>query len=203
MKKRILKITALFVIITLICTLGLSCTLKETVTEDVLETQEITEQENEVVIEKQPEEQPQQVKEEVHQKDPEVLEIEEQQDKLTCTLSVRCDIILQNIDLLQEEKRQLVPKDGFIYKEQEVGFKSGDSVFDVLLRQMREHGIHLEYEMTPIYNTAYVKGIGNLYEFDLGGYSGWQYKVNGETPNYGCSDYKVAFGDKIEWVYTK
>ena len=28
------------------------------------------------------------------------------------------------------------------------------------------------------------------------------YRVNGEFPNKGCSDYKLSDGDFIEWVYT-
>ncbi len=40
-----------------------------------------------------------------------------------------------------------------------------------------------------MYNSYYVEGIGNLYEFDCGKESGWMYKVNGRFPNYGCSSY--------------
>ena len=55
---------------------------------------------------------------------------------------------------------------------------------------------------TPVYNSAYIEGISNLYEFDCGERSGWMYKVNGWFPNYGCSRYELKNGDKIEWVYT-
>lgn len=55
---------------------------------------------------------------------------------------------------------------------------------------------------TPIYNSAYIEGIGNLYEFDCGELSGWMYKVNGWFPNYGCSRYRLKSGDRVEWVYT-
>jgi hypothetical protein len=34
---------------------------------------------------------------------------------LTCTLSVRCDTILDNMELLDEEKWELVPEDGVIF----------------------------------------------------------------------------------------
>ena len=33
-----------------------------------------------------------------------------------------------------------------------------------------------------MYNSYYVEGIGNLYEFDCGSESGWMYKVNGWFP---------------------
>ena len=83
-----------------------------------------------------------------------------------------------------------------------VTFSEGESVFDVLQRVCRERGIHMDSNFTPMYNSAYVKGIANLYEFDVGSQSGWMYKVNGWFPNYGCSRYTVQQGDEICWMYT-
>ena len=56
--------------------------------------------------------------------------------------------------------------------------------------------------MTPAYNSAYIEGINNIYEFDGGELSGWTYLVNGKVPGVGCSEYKVKNGDVIEWLYT-
>ena len=53
-----------------------------------------------------------------------------------------------------------------------------------------------------MYSSAYVEGINNLYEFDVGSLSGWMYNVNGWYPNYGCSRYQVKDGDVVEWCYT-
>lgn len=122
--------------------------------------------------------------------------------QLTCTLSVRCDTILQNIKWLDKEKVEIVPKDGIIFAEQTVTFYEGESVFNLLLREMKRNKIHMEFENTPIYNSAYIEGIANLYEFDCGELSGWMYKVNGWFPNYGCSRYQLKEGDRVEWVYT-
>lgn len=122
--------------------------------------------------------------------------------KTTCTLSVRCDSVIENIDKLPENKRSIVPPDGIIYKEQVVEFTEGESVFDVLLREMRKYNIHLEFVKTPAYNSVYVEGIGNLYEFDLGDTSGWLYSVNGIEPRYGCSDYILKNGDRVEFWYS-
>lgn len=122
--------------------------------------------------------------------------------ELTCTLSVRCDTILDNIEWLAPEKAELVPEDGVIFPEQSVVFYEGESVFNLLLREMKKNKIHLEFENTPMYNSAYIEGIGNLYEYDCGELSGWMYKVNGWFPNYGCSRYQLKAGDKVEWVYT-
>lgn len=123
-------------------------------------------------------------------------------NELTCTLSVRCDTIIQNIAWLDSEKACIVPEDGVIFAERTVTFYEGESVFNVLVREMKRNKIHMEFENTPIYNSAYIEGIANLYEFDCGELSGWMYKVNGWFPNYGCSRYQLKAGDRIEWVYT-
>lgn len=121
---------------------------------------------------------------------------------MTCTLSVRCDTILNNIGWLNPEKVELVPDDGVIFPATQVTFYEGESVFNVLQREMKKVKIHMEFENTPIYNSAYIEGIHNLYEFDCGELSGWMYKVNGWFPNYGCSRYQLKDGDVVEWVYT-
>lgn len=120
----------------------------------------------------------------------------------TCTLSVRCDRILENLEWLEPEKVELVPEDGVIFAVKTVTFYEGESVFNVLQREMKKAGIHMEFNHTPIYNSAYIEGIHNLYQFDCGELSGWMYKVNDWFPNYGCSRYQLQEGDVIEWVYT-
>ncbi|SDS21239.1 protein of unknown function [Paenibacillaceae bacterium GAS479] len=120
----------------------------------------------------------------------------------SATLSVRADTILANKDQFDEEKLELLPKDGVIYSKQKVNFKKGESVFDVLLREMKKKKIHLEFSKSPIYGSNYIEGINNIYEFDGGELSGWMYKVNGVFPNYGSSSYKLKDGDTIEWLYT-
>ncbi|MGN1092884.1 MAG: DUF4430 domain-containing protein [Monoglobaceae bacterium] len=122
--------------------------------------------------------------------------------ELTCTMSVRCDTILKNIAWLDKEKRELVPSDGIIFEEQTVTFYEGESVFNLLLREMKRNKIHMEFVSTPIYNSAYIEGIGNIYEYDCGELSGWMYRVNDWFPNYGCSRYQLKEGDKVEWLYT-
>ena len=122
--------------------------------------------------------------------------------ELTCTMSVRCDTILKNIAWLDKEKRELVPSDGIIFEEQTVTFYEGESVFNLLLREMKRNKIHMEFVSTPIYNSAYIEGIGNIYEYDCGELSGWMYRVNDWFPNYGCSRYQLREGDKVEWLYT-
>ena len=120
----------------------------------------------------------------------------------TCTLSISCATILDNMDWLDPEKLELVPEDGWILRPTQVTFYEGESVFNVLQRTCKQQGIHMEFENTPMYNSAYIEGIHNLYEFDCGELSGWMYKVNEWFPNYGCSRYQLHEGDVICWVYT-
>ena len=120
----------------------------------------------------------------------------------TCTFSIECSTILNNLSMLAPEKLETVPSGGVILPKTAVIFYEGESVFDVLQRVCKEEGIHLESSWTPIYNTAYIEGIHNLYEFDCGELSGWMYKVNGWYPNYGCSRYLLKDGDTVEWRFT-
>lgn len=117
-------------------------------------------------------------------------------------LSVSCEILLNNKELLDKNKLELVPQDGMIFATKKVTAYEGESVFDVLLREMKDAKIHMEFVKTPMYNSAYIEGINNIYEFDAGDLSGWMYKVNDWFPNYGCSRYQVKENDKIEWIYT-
>lgn len=127
---------------------------------------------------------------------------EEAEATYTATLTVTSKTLLDHIEELDAEKVDLVPEDGIIYPTQTVIFYEGESVFDVLQREMKENKIHMEFVNTPALNSVYIKGINNLYEFDAGPLSGWMYKVNEWFPNYGASRYILEEGDHIEWVYT-
>lgn len=119
-----------------------------------------------------------------------------------CTLYIECGSVLNNTDKLAPNKARVVPASGVIYGQQTVSFYEGESVFDVLLREMQRNGIQMEYVNTPGYNSGYIRGIGNLYELDCGELSGWQFSVNGWSPNYGPSRYQLQSGDRIVWHYT-
>ncbi|MDR3314767.1 MAG: DUF4430 domain-containing protein [Oscillospiraceae bacterium] len=124
------------------------------------------------------------------------------QKKTTVTLSIRCDTVLHNMDKLKAEKRSIVPSDGAIFSARSVNFTPGESVFDVLKRETQAARIQMEFTNVPLYNSSYIEGIGNLYEFDCGPLSGWMYKVNGVFPSSGSSNYALQEGDVIEWVYS-
>jgi hypothetical protein len=121
---------------------------------------------------------------------------------LTCKLSVACETILKNLDSFNKDKLELLPSDGTILPLGEVPFYEGESVFNLLQREMKKHKIHLEFSITPLYNTHYIEAINNIYEFDCGELSGWMYKVNGQFPGYSSSRYLLQDGDIVEWLYT-
>lgn len=166
----------------------------DTVTETPKESEEeVKEAPAEQKKEEPPKEEP--VKEEPKKEEP-------KKEEPSCTLSVRCDTALSNKDMLDSSKADILPEDGVIFPETTVYFSEGESVYDVLVREMMNAKIHMESENTTMYKSAYIEGIANLYEYDCGPLSGWMYKVNGEFPNYGCSAYVLSDGDRVEWVYT-
>ena len=118
----------------------------------------------------------------------------------TCTISIRCDVLLDKLDEVTPEKAEFIPEDGVILQETEVSVKDGDTVYDILKNVCAADKIHMEMRNTA--GTVYIEGIGQLYEFDCGELSGWMYSVNGIFPDYCCSEVEVSDGDVIEWQYT-
>ena len=120
----------------------------------------------------------------------------------SCTVSISCAAILDNLDQLKAAKADYMPADGVILPETEVSFAEGETAFDLLQRVCRDNGISMESSWSPLYKSAYIEGIANLYEFDCGKLSGWMYSVNGEFPNVGASAYTLCDGDVVKWEYT-
>ena len=79
---------------------------------------------------------------------------------------------------LSAGKEGYVPADGTVLAVSKVEMKDGDSVFDVLKRACDLADIQLEYSYTSIYESYYVEGIHQLYEFDRGSESGWMISFN-------------------------
>ncbi len=125
----------------------------------------------------------------------------EKQYAHSCTLFISCETAVKN-DKLSRATRSVLPEDGIVYAKSSAGYDEGESVFDVLKRVCGENRIHLDFSVIPMTGGAYIRGINNLYEFDCGPVSGWMYRVNGEYPNVGCSDYKLSEGDEIEFLYS-
>lgn len=142
----------------------------------------------------QPEECPPELPQEPPQTAPEPISV--------CTISISCRELLEEVERCDPEKTELIPHDGWILPPTQVELQSQESVFDLLLRVCKEHGILMEYTDAPMYDSAYIEGIGGIYEFDAGPLSGWRYSVNGTYPNYGCSQYHLTATDAVCWEYT-
>ena len=141
--------------------------------------------------------------EEHYNQEPEASEpVVSDEGSFTVTLTVRADILLNNMNLLDADKHELVPAGGIIFPPTPVTAYEGESVFNVLQREMRRERIHMASRFTPAYNSAYVEAINNIYVYDAGPLSGWMFSVNGYFPNFGSSLYILSPGDVIEWVYS-
>ena len=77
-----------------------------------------------------------------------------------------------------------------------VTLDSGKTVMDALLATASTANITVDYTNSSY--GAYVTGIGGL---TAGGPAGWMYKVNGETPMTGASNYVLQNGDTIVWGF--
>ena len=66
----------------------------------------------------------------------------EEKNTLSCTLTVKCDTILNNMEKLAPEKVHLLPENGIILPVIELEFSKGDTVFDVLERELKKQKIH-------------------------------------------------------------
>ena len=88
---------------------------------------------------------------------------------------------------LSAGKEGYVPADGTVLAVSKVEMKDGDSVFDVLKRACDLADIQLEYSYTLIYESYYVEGIHQLYEFDCGSESGWMISFNNWFMDQGAS----------------
>lgn len=91
---------------------------------------------------------------------------------------------------------------GYTLSPTKVEITEGESVWDVLKREMDKRNIAYEYTFTPKYNSVYVEWIDGDGEFDHGSGSGWMYNVDGWYPNYGASVYKLTDGEVVQWRYT-
>ena len=176
---------------------------KLTAEEKIIAAQEIfEEQQKEEIIENESNAEVEEKTESIPVAEPYKVVENDKQENMTCSLYVRCDTVFDNTDSIDESKLSIIPEDGIIYECKNAELYEGESVFDVLVRELKKNRIHLEFTKTPGYNSAYIEGIGNLYEFDCGDLSGWIYRVNGRTPSYGCSSYIVENGDIIEFLYS-
>jgi len=117
----------------------------------------------------------------------------------TVTMHIRADNFVAS-DHFDQSWVGIIHPSGVILPTTTFEFHDGDSVYDILRQAGRTHGILISSRGTTF--GIYVEGIGGLFEFDGGQFSGWMYSVNGWYPNFGVARYFVQPGDRIEWNYT-
>lgn len=126
----------------------------------------------------------------------------EEDKNFACTITIRCDNMLQHMDEVEPGIKEYIPEDGMILEQTEVKAEAGETAYSLLQKVCQAKGIALDASYTNAYSSAYVRGIGNIYEKQAGISSGWLYLVNGKLPGYGASRYKLKEGDRIEWIYS-
>lgn len=120
--------------------------------------------------------------------------------EFSCTVSIKCETILNNMDKLSPGKKDFIPSDGVILNDYKVFFSDKTDSFEILKKACLLNNIHLEFSSTAM-DTVYVEGINQIYEFDCGSLSGWQYFINRENQSLGAAQYEVKDGDRIDWIY--
>lgn len=120
------------------------------------------------------------------------------------TMSIDCSQVLENMDMLEEGLEKYIPENGKILEETRYPISENETVYDVLLRAVKENEIQLEVQgiNDNSFDSVYVEGINYIYEFSCGPESGWIYKVNDEFAQYGCNTLILNDGDKVQWIYT-
>jgi len=87
--------------------------------------------------------------------------------------------------------------DGELLAPTELALREGESTLDLLLRAAKYSRLRVDAA------DGYIRGIGDLYEFDRGPGSGWIVFVNGEKITVGADSYILSDGDTIEWRYSE
>ncbi len=122
------------------------------------------------------------------------------EEKNQVTLTIECIKILDHKELWKEGIEEIIPDQGIFYSGR-CAFTEGETAYDLIKRICKAKNIALDSQYTPAYGTYYIRGIGNLYEFDCGSESGWQYSVNTKMPDTACSSYQLHNGDSIVFYY--
>ena len=79
---------------------------------------------------------------------------------------------------------------------------TAETVWDVLKRVGKKHGITFTADDNNSYHTVYIRAVNGLGEFDNGKNSGWMYTVNGTHPEVGVAAKYLKDGDNIVLHYT-
>ena len=118
----------------------------------------------------------------------------------SCRLSVECVDIYNHLSDFDLAKLSVLPHDGWILETEDYEIQEGESAYSLLKRILKEEDIPME-SVASSYGGYYIEGIANIYQMDAGGYSGWLYSVNGESPQVGADSYQLQAGDEVCFYY--
>lgn len=119
--------------------------------------------------------------------------------EIKCTVQIECKSILENLKSFKGDSSKL-PQDGVILVETEITAENGATACDVLKAACEKAGIELDVQDSQY--GKYVNAVSGIGSGDCGGYSGWLYSVNGESPNTGIGEYVLNSGDKLTLSYS-
>lgn len=119
---------------------------------------------------------------------------------ITCTVSIDCSSVLDNMDNLKQGHETFVPHDGIIMNTTSVTVSGTATVYDAVKLACDKNGVTMNVSSSGF--GKYIAGFNNIDEKDCGAASGWKYKVNGTYPSKSCDKYKLNNGDSIVFLYT-
>ncbi len=116
------------------------------------------------------------------------------------TVRVKVDCVTA-LDVLPDNIKSggYIPSDGIII-DCDTAWEDGDTAYTVLVKAARENKVQVDSQGAG--ESAYVRGISYLYEFDCGSLSGWMVNINGVYATQGADVSEVQPGDVVCWRYT-
>ena len=116
-------------------------------------------------------------------------------------LTIDCKAALDSPEPLPEKTLSRLPENGMILTQESVRFNDGESVLDLLRRELKARKI--SFDITKDSGTIYIKGINKLHKSDCGENSGWLISVNGDLTSDKPDSYILKNGDDIVIFYTR
>ncbi len=81
-----------------------------------------------------------------------------------------------------------------------IDYTADMTALDAALEALKQTGLDVVTSVSP-YGGMYISSIGDRKEGDFGGYEGWMYYVNGESPMYNIADCKLEPGQQLLVAY--
>ncbi|MDE5984388.1 MAG: DUF4430 domain-containing protein [Eubacterium sp.] len=119
---------------------------------------------------------------------------------ITCSVTIECTSVLDNMDELKAGHEDYVPSDGYIISNYSVTLPNDSTAYDAVKAACENRGVTMNV-VSSSYG-KYIAGFNNIDEKDCGNQSGWLYFVNGKSPSKSCNKYTLSNGDNVVFSYT-